>query len=259
MFLVLPLFVSKVYAALPPWTGLPEHVKSVFSDEGIIYLVGAGGVTLLLIRLGVDETVHDSLTVTSMHDIAAPIYVTGIMGPVLLGGVFYGLGILKGDAVEQGAGLVVWQSALMATSLTTLLKGLTGRSSPSDGIDAKATDFSPGWGRKGWKKGWPSGHVTVTTAILSGLAAYYPEKPWLSMIVPLAAFSMSVAVLEYKNGVHWFSDAFAGALFGIAIGRGVGYSMRKREKKDVHGSRMHWDFTTGPLSRGIGMTLSFEF
>jgi membrane-associated phospholipid phosphatase len=134
-----------------------------------------------------------------------------------------------------GAGYAVLQAGALTLGYVTLLKLFTGRPAPSeDYIPSLAEDdaalsrtFRPGFYRGGLVSGWPSGHVAVTTAMLAALAFYYPES-WLlkaALVVGSAGMMFGVTSFE-KSGMHWASDAVAGALMAFPIGMSTGRGMR---------------------------------
>jgi membrane-associated phospholipid phosphatase len=117
----------------------------------------------------------------------------------------------------------------------TLLKVFTGRPAPHDSyIPSLADDdahlsrtFRPGFYRGGVVSGWPSGHVAVTTAALTALAFYYPDNWWLKAAAVLGTAGMMLAVSSFEAaGMHWASDAAAGALMAFPIGMSTGRGMR---------------------------------
>lgn len=166
---------------------------------------------------------------------AYPAVVLGATGPVLL---FAGLHIV-GRATENretvGAAYAVVQSAAVTLGYITVLKLFTGRPAPSDGyIPSLAEDdahlsrtFRPGFYRGGIVAGWPSGHVAVTAATLTALAFYYPDAWWLKAVAVVGTAGMMLGVSSFeKGGMHWASDAVAGALMAFPIGMSTGRGMR---------------------------------
>jgi membrane-associated phospholipid phosphatase len=76
--------------------------------------------------------------------------------------------------------------------------------------------------------GWPSGHVAVTTAVLSALVTYYPDSLWLRLVMGVGVAGMMLGVSSFDHGgFHWASDAVAGALLAFPIGTSTGRGMRK--------------------------------
>ena len=87
--------------------------------------------------------------------------------------------------------------------------------------------WRPGVYRGGVVAGWPSGHVAVTTAMLSALAFYYPDSWWLKALLVVGSAGMALGVSSFESGgMHWGSDAVAGALMAFPIGMSTGRGMR---------------------------------
>jgi membrane-associated phospholipid phosphatase len=116
-----------------------------------------------------------------------------------------------------------------------VLKLVTGRPAPNeDNIPSLAEDddhlsrtFRPGFYRGGVVAGWPSGHVAVTTAVLASLVGYYPDSYLLKLALFVGATGMMFGVSSFQaGGMHWASDAVAGALVGLPIGLATGRGMR---------------------------------
>jgi membrane-associated phospholipid phosphatase len=118
----------------------------------------------------------------------------------------------------------------------TLLKLVVGRPAPRDDyVPSVAPDeaklsrtFRPGLYRGGVIAGWPSGHVAVTTAMLASLAAYYPDSWLLKLALVVGSAGMMLGVSSFEaGGMHWASDAVAGALLALPIGLSTGQGMRR--------------------------------
>jgi membrane-associated phospholipid phosphatase len=66
-------------------------------------------------------------------------------------------------------------------------------------------------------KSFPSGHTTTAFALASVIAFQYRDNPW----IPATAYSIATlaGLSRVYDNRHWFSDIFAGAVFGIATGQ----------------------------------------
>ena len=166
---------------------------------------------------------------------AYPVIIAGVAGPVLLFGGLHIAGRVTRNPETVGAAYAVFQSVALTLGYVTLLKLVTGRPAPRDEyVPSLAEDdadlsrkFRPGIYRGGIVSGWPSGHVAVTTAMLSALAFYYPDS-WLlkaALVVGSAGMMFGVSAFQ-AGGMHWASDAAAGALMGFPIGMSTGRGMR---------------------------------
>ena len=145
------------------------------------------------------------------------------------------VGRMTHDRETVGAAYAVFQAAALSLGYVTLLKLLTGRPAPRDDyIPSLAADdaalsrkFRPGIYRGGVLAGWPSGHVAVTTAMLSSLVGYYPDSWLLKLALVVGSAGMMLGVTSFEaGGMHWASDAVAGALMAFPVGLSTGRGMR---------------------------------
>jgi len=164
-----------------------------------------------------------------------PLVIAGVVAPVALFGGLHVAGRMTERPETMGAACAVFQAGALALGYVTVLKLVTGRPAPRDDyIPSLAADdaqlsrtFRPGIYRGGVVFGWPSGHVAVTTAMLAALAFYYPDNWWLKAVAVLGTASMMLAVSSFEGGgMHWASDAVAGALMAFPIGMATGRGMR---------------------------------
>jgi membrane-associated phospholipid phosphatase len=165
-----------------------------------------------------------------------PVVIAGVAMPVALFGGLHIAGRMTKDPETLGASYAVFQAGALTIGYVTLLKLVTGRPAPRDDyIPSLAEDdatlsrtFRPGFYRGGIVSGWPSGHVAVTTAMLSALAFYYPDSWVLKAVLVVGTGGMMLAVSSFQaGGMHWGSDAVAGALMAFPIGMSAGRGMRK--------------------------------
>jgi hypothetical protein len=130
------------------------------------------------------------------------------------------------------------QAAILGVLISSSIKAFTGRRDPGimSGIisgerDSEdfSGDFAFGFMERGVFSGWPSSHTAVIFAMAVTLAELYPKNTGLKA----AAYSFATLTgVGMSLFTHWASDAFAGALIGIAIGKSVGKSYK--EMLDVH-------------------------
>ena len=73
---------------------------------------------------------------------------------------------------------------------------------------------------------WPSGHSASAFAFASGVGAAWPAAG-----IPLNALASLVAYSRVHTGVHYPSDAIAGAVSGVALAPlAVGVAKRRRRR-----------------------------
>jgi membrane-associated phospholipid phosphatase len=199
---------------------------------------------------------------------AYPMVIAGVAGPVALFGGLHLAGRLTENPETVGAAWAVLQSGALTLGYVTVLKLVTGRPAPRDDyIPSLATDeatlsrtFRPGFYRGGVIAGWPSGHVAVTTAMLSALAAYYPDSFWLKLALVVGSAGMMVGVSSFEaGGMHWGSDAVAGALFALPIGLSTGQGMRKLVSGKALAKTSAWFVTPSLRPDMTGATVGHVF
>jgi membrane-associated phospholipid phosphatase len=220
-----------------PFDGLARNLANSFVGINFGFHVAAFAATASLTSQDADLSVHNYF-----HDhprwgrAAYPAAILGVAGPVALFGGLHVAGRMSGNPETVGAAFAVLQSGALTLGYVTLLKLVTGRPAPRDDyVPSVAPDeatlsrtFRPGIYRGGVIAGWPSGHVAVITAMLSSLAAYYPDSLLLKVALVLGSAGMMLGVSSFEaGGMHWCSDAVAGALLAIPIGLSTGAGMRR--------------------------------
>jgi hypothetical protein len=168
-----------------PIDGLGRNAAESFWGWNLALHLTAIGQTALMSRLDVDYEVRQAFHHHTVWGQAAyPAVILGVAGPV---GVISGLfakGYWGKNDEALGAAYAVLQANALTLGYVTVLKLITGRPPPKDELvgpvapDMRSLShtFRFGVGRGGIVHGWPSGHVAVTMATCSSLAAYYPDS-----------------------------------------------------------------------------------
>ncbi len=204
---------------------------------GYNLLFHAGGVasTYLIIESGADYRVHNYFARNKKTYNAAslPAVYIGYIAPLALGGTIYSIGLFGDDQKSLEAGSAVLQAGLITLCYTSILKAFTGRPNPDPGVYTKGNDrsgeFRWGFMRGGIHYGWPSGHMAVSTAVISSMIYFYEESVLVKILGGIMWLYMAFGVLAHEgNTMHWCSDVVAGSLMGFAIGSTVGRSFRSR-------------------------------
>jgi membrane-associated phospholipid phosphatase len=232
---------------------------------GNIYLhLGAIASTALLVTTDADYHVEHFFNQHEEYGRwARPILFTGQFLPFAAGGVLFAYAKIRNDNEALGASFAVIQASLIELMYNSTLKAITGRPNPdwrdNDDVENLSKTFRFGFLRGGIYWGWPSGHTASTMAVVSALTNYYPDKLWLKITgYGLVAYTMFGVSSVNRGGMHWFSDAVAGALMSYAVGSTVGKYYRKvydsQNSGGVNQAQSHWDQESIPL----GM-ISFEF
>jgi hypothetical protein len=218
---------------LSPWTGLGANALGMFSGSKALLHLSALAGTFLIVQSGLDKSVHNYFAQhSSIGRICWPGVVMGSMFPVILGGGLLVPGLAGWSLELASAGSAVLQASLLAISYSTVLKALTGRAHPEPVVyedNEAGSTFHFGLLRGGVFWGWPSGHMLANTAAVTSLLTFYKDKTWLKAAggAYLGYLFLSV-VSHHQSSMHWFSDAIAGTLLGLAIGTTVGRDFRSR-------------------------------
>ncbi|TWS20759.1 phosphatase PAP2 family protein [Tsukamurella asaccharolytica] len=156
---------------------------------------------------------HRDTATTSVMTLITNVFSPG--GTIALGVLVAALLVWRRSAASA---VFVLGSTAVAAAATLALKYTFARQRPPL-IDhlANETDY-----------GFPSGHVTGTTALLLATtvavtASWTARRRLLALLVPAAVIG-AVAASRLYLGVHWFSDTAAGfaiGLAGVAVGLAV--------------------------------------
>lgn len=201
---------------------------------GNIYLhLGAIASTAFLVTTDADYQVEHFFNQHEEYGRwARPILYTGQFLPFVAGGALFAYAKIRNDNEALGASFAVIQASLIELMYNSALKAITGRANPdwrdNEDMESLSKTFRFGFLRGGIYWGWPSGHTASTMAVVSTLTNYYPDKLWLKIAgYGLVAYTMFGVSSVNRGGMHWFSDAVAGALMSYAIGSTVGKYYRR--------------------------------
>jgi hypothetical protein len=242
-----------------PFDGLAGNLSRAFIGPNFAFHFGAIAATATMTTQDVDLHVHNYFHEHQRWGQAAyPVVILGVAGPVLLFSGLYGVARRTDDRETLGAAFAVLQAAGTTLGYVTLFKLATGRPAPHDDyvpgvapdMESLSRTFRPGVYRGGIIAGWPSGHVAVTTAMLASLVTYYPRSDWLKVALVAGSAAMMLAVSSNRaGGMHWASDAVAGALMALPIGFESGRGMRRLVVSDAAPLPSAW-FVAPSLSPG---------
>ncbi len=242
-----------------------NNVIDSFRGNNAYLHLSAAAATVLFAEGGVDYDVeHYFNERTEYGPWARPVVFTGEYLPFIAGGSLFAYAKLKNDREALGASFAVLQASLIELLYNTALKALTGRPNPDwrrvSDMDSLSKTFRLGLFRGGVFWGWPSGHTAATMAVVSALMSYYPDKSWLKVAgFGLVGYTMFGVSANNRGGMHWFSDAVAGALMSYAVGSTVGKYYR-----NVYSGQTQTSSPQSPANLSMGMnppgvTLTFLF
>lgn len=260
----------------PGSTGTGESDLSLFGNFGNNILDSFKGNNLYLHLAGVAST---ALFVTTDVDYQVehyfnqhpeysqwtrPVLITGQFLPFVAGGSLFTYAKITNDNKALGASLAVLQASLIEFIYNSALKAITGRPNPdwrhNSDLDSLSKTFRFGFLRGGIYWGWPSGHTAATMAVVSALTNYYPNITWLKVAgYGLVAYTILGVSSVNRGGMHWFSDAVAGALMSYAVGSTVGKYYRRVYSARSSGSANTTSYRLSPEINPLGMNISFCF
>ena len=219
---MLALISDHALAQSPP-TGRGEPLVSV--REASILGVAALGAAALI---GADRRIgawtrESSLqrngamrgTMTAARDFGDP-------GTLILGAALWAGGELSGDRVVATDGVRALESVALASTVTWLVKGATGRARPyASPADARDFKWGRGFGHGGEFQSFPSGHTTAAFAFASAITARVARRAparahWLGPILYGAATLTGLS--RMYDDKHWASDVLLGAGIGTVSG-----------------------------------------
>jgi membrane-associated phospholipid phosphatase len=233
---------------------------------GNLYLqVSAVGATALLVPTDVDYRIeHYFNTHPQYTGWSNAVNYTGQDLPFIVGGGLLAYAELAGNNEVLGASFAVIQASLIAVVYNSALKAFTGRPGPrwqyNSDMEALSETFRFGFLRGGIYWGWPSGHTVASMAVVSALTSYYPNSTWLKIAgYGIVGYTMAAVSAHNRGGMHWFSDAVAGALISYTIGSSVGSYFRSVYSGGAGAAATSTGLTLSPTLYPAGISLSYRF
>ena len=143
-------------------------------------------------------------------------------GAFVIGGGLYAIGRFGGHRNIQDLGWHGTEAVLLASGVTTILKGTLGRSRPYVVADTNPNDFNFGRGfSSSDRQSFPSGHTTAAFAVAATVTSetrrVWPEATWFVAPVMYGGATLVGLSRMYHNN-HWASDVVLGAAIGTFSG-----------------------------------------
>jgi membrane-associated phospholipid phosphatase len=201
--------------------GLLELLRDaarVFAPRHLPWHLLAIALTYACVTTGFDAWVAATSRETGIRPLARVAGRVGLWAPILVPLAMLGVGALRRDGRFVRTGWILAEAEVIAAAVCAAYKAVTGRPGPRsfiDGIDASEV-FRFGFLRGGLYWGWPSSHVMVAVAGATAICIVHRENRWARRIALAYASYMAVCV---SMSFHWFSDALAGVLVGVVVGR----------------------------------------
>ena len=157
-------------------------------------------------------------------------------GAFIIGGGLYAAGKLSGHPDLADLGWHGTEAVILASGITSLFKGIVGRSRPYVSVDTNSQDFNflKGFGRGSYGIGpdgrrltsadyqsFPSGHTTTAfaaaAAVTSETRRMWPRSVWVVAPVMYGGATL-VGLSRMFHNNHWASDVALGAAIGTFSG-----------------------------------------
>jgi membrane-associated phospholipid phosphatase len=143
-------------------------------------------------------------------------------GAIVFGGSLYAVGLITRKRTVADLGWHTLEALAVSGQVTSLLKGVFGRSRPyAANGNARDFDFGGGFG-SATRRSFPSGHTSMAFTFASVLAEETSHR-WPRahrFVAPLGyAAATSVGLARMYNDKHWASDVALGAAIGTLSGK----------------------------------------
>jgi len=243
----------------PRDTANPSHHRTLFTMRDAYLALGFTGLTIAMFPLDqhlAKEFQRESLRNNKLfNNPARGVELITSPGAFIIGGGLYVGGKLSHNENLTDLGWHGTESVLLATGITTVLKGALGRTRPYVSRDTNAHDFQfmrgftgngasnyevPGGQKfgKGDFQSFPSGHTTTAFAAASSVTSevrrMWPRSLWYVAPVMYGGATLVGLSRMYHNN-HWASDVVLGAAIGTFSGlKVVRYSHAHPDNKLDH-------------------------
>ena len=143
-------------------------------------------------------------------------------GAFIIGGGLYAIGRIGGYRNVEDLGWHGTEAVLLASGVTSMLKGVLGRSRPYVTRDTNPSDFGffKGFSSSD-RQSFPSGHTTTAFAAASSVTSevrrLWPGATWYVAPVMYGGATLVGLSRMYHNN-HWASDVVLGAAIGTFSG-----------------------------------------
>jgi membrane-associated phospholipid phosphatase len=199
----------------PLWTSRDLFVGVALAATTAALLPADGQIARALQRPDLQASSALRGTADGIETIASP-------GALLFGGSLYVVGLVSRKRTPADIGWHTLEALAVSGQVTSLFKGLFGRSRPyASGGNAGDFDFGGGFG-EATRRSLPSGHTsmafTFASVVAEETAHHWPRAH--RVIAPLAyTAATGVGLARMYKDKHWASDIALGAAIGTLSGR----------------------------------------
>lgn len=234
---------------------MDDHVLGSFTrDYGLPHLTAIIG-SYGIVESGIDwEWYLFTQKNRELYDIGFASVEVGAIVPISVPVALYFYGRFDKNNKLQTTAFALAQSALISLGISSAYKAITARRPPENehvaSTEDYSTDFKFGLFNRGVFDGWPSGHTMTAFAMATTLMELYPDNDFIQIGAITYA---SLIGLGVSTNIHWFSDAFAGALIGYSIGKTVGEGFNEL----LSSQEIEFPFSFYAVPNGVGFTYRF--
>lgn len=250
---------EKEYSSVPfsnLFYNIDKHLARSFTyNYGINHLFAAAG-SYGIVSSGIDWEIYKfSKNNKGVAYTGFASVIIGVIAPLAVPLGMYYYGKSEDNEELQITSLALGQAAMISLVVSSGYKLITGRKPPEifdDETNVKdySKDFKFGFLNRGVFDGWPSGHTMAAFAMATTLSELYLENTTVKFCAFVYA---SIIGLGVSTNIHWFSDAFAGALIGYSIGKSVGAGFTNLKNRNNENQSFKFQFIPG------GISLSYHF
>lgn len=202
-------------------------VTNCFRGRYLAIQITAVILTYATVVSGLDWSYFLATRRSTLHALFFPALMAGSLLPVLGPLVLLLIGYLRKNKSLIRNAWALGQATLLGSALSSFYKVFTGRLQPNMKnvtVDISHT-FRFGVLRGGIFWGWPSSHTTIAFATAITAAWLYRKNRPIPLLAVIYATYVGIGVATV--GIHWLSEALAGALIGTVIGIQVGKSFEE--------------------------------
>jgi membrane-associated phospholipid phosphatase len=218
--------LSVVVAQSQPTSPDTTSNEPLFNGRDVIRAVGFTGLTIAMFPI--DRSIARRLTNERskanrfLNGASKGVELIADPGSIVIGSSLYVIGRLTNHPNIEDLGWHGTEAVIFASSITWILKGVTGRARPFATADTTAHDFKFGGGfGNADRQSFPSGHTTAAFAAASAVTSeaerMWPHHFWLVAPVMYGGASL-VGLSRMYHDKHWASDVVLGAAVGTFSG-----------------------------------------
>jgi membrane-associated phospholipid phosphatase len=248
-------------------TNAPDTTKGapLFTGRDVVRAVGFAGLTVAMFPI--DRSIARRLTNERskanrfLNRASKGVEVIADPGSIIIGSSLYVVGRVTHHPDLEDLGWHGTEAVLFGSSITWLLKGLTGRARPFATADTTAHDFKFGGGfGNADRQSFPSGHTTAAfaaaAAVTSEAERAWPHHFWLVAPVMYGGASL-VGLSRMYHDKHWASDVALGAAIGTFSGLKVVRYAHAHPKNFLDRAILRTEAFPLPNHAGAALVLSF--